>query len=728
MFGLRRAAGFFGIALSFLTFLVTPSNADIQVVKQRIRSRAKVSDTVREYGYQVIARNNGAAASGVTATVTSYDSRITVVSGDLTFPDMAPGAIAKSNNVFVIRRDKTVKLNKQLLRVEFSATSVPVANAGINQVRESSVKTALNASASYDPFGKPLTYAWSLQSAPGGSLAAIESPTSVFTHFTPDLPGDYVFSLTVSNGTNTSAAATSIVSTDAVPPIADAGRNQVVKKRVLVKLDGSASTNAMQRPLTYAWQMLSAPEKSKAVLSDPAALRPTFVADRRGEYRFQLIVSDGALSSAPSVVTVTRGSRRSNTAPAPDAGPDVSSHGMLPVILQAAGSTDLESDFLTFRWFVLSRPAGTDVPEVHNPNPIYRPDALGDYHLQVNVSDGKSESIATVLVRTERDVPPALDGRLLYDGAGLFPIHTRDLGSPYRTIAGAPGSLSIAATLLSRPSGSSATLAAGGTYVPGIGPSFHSLQTDIDGDYALQLVGTDEGAAVKVQSLGVTRGERPVAVVYPYEFVDFVPGLTKALDGTRSYDQDGLPLTYRWTLVNRPPDSNATISDPTAASPTITLDVDGTYVAQLIVSNGITDSLPASTALVNYVNQAPISMNLLVNGPAESPCIPVTLRSDDVESNHGIEPGLAHRRINSTSNGVLLDFIGMDEAGESTLCYRPRRFYVGPDQFSYETVDFGFPWGCGQDPDTDIPGCYAPKLSLPAFGNILVNDVPVPPM
>lgn len=748
-----RAVGL--AAFIFSVGFAVAAPADIQVLKQHPRGSTKINATEREYRYQVIVQNNGAAATNITATLTSYSDQITIVSGNLQFPDMAPGEIAASLNEFVVRRPKTFKVNKPkalrpngpLLRIDFNATSMPVANAGADQVRGIGAATLLNGRSSFDPFGKPLTYLWSLQSAPGGSAATISNPDTVLATFTPDVAGDYVFSLTVSNGTNTSAASTTTVSTDAVRPVADAGRDQIVKKRSIVQLDGSASTNLMERPLTYAWQILSAPEGSRAALSDPTALRPTFVADRRGTYRIQLVVTDGPLPSMPSVVTVARGTSRTNTPPRADAGFDIPSYGpTLPVILQGGRSTDVDGDFLTYRWSVLGRPAGSAAaPDASDPHPIFRLDGAGAWHLQVSVSDGQSESVATVLVNTDNDVAPRSAGYVVPDDSdpAKFAVDGESR-SNYVTLNGDPGSLTRSWTLLSRPNGSAASL---GPVSPachvatpyGIQNLCRNLQTDGNGDYAVQLKTTDRGSVTTLQGLGITRGPaRPVAVVdatsslpkkgSAIHFVTWVPNLAVTIDGSHSFDQNGLPLSYRWTLLHRPTNSHATLSDPTVASPTITMDQDGRYVAQLVVNNGLSDSLPVTTTLVNYDNSGSIAADLLTAGPWMSPCIPLTLRGQDRESAPSTyDVGVVFRVINSTLDGTLTNFVDahVEDAEaefpvESTLCYRPRRFFSGIDAFSYETYDTGFPWMCGDE----APDCRTNKTSFPAFGTIDVIELP----
>ena len=58
---------------------------------------------------------------------------------------------------------------------------------------------ALNGTASTDPEGAALTYAWVLQ-VPGGSSASLSSATSSQPSFVADVAGSYTATLTVSDG------------------------------------------------------------------------------------------------------------------------------------------------------------------------------------------------------------------------------------------------------------------------------------------------------------------------------------------------------------------------------------------------------------------------------------------------------------------------------------------------------------------------------------------------
>lgn len=88
-------------------------------------------------------------------------------------------------------------------------------------------------------------------------------------------------------------------------PVADAGVDQTVDVGILVQLDGSGSSDPNGDALTYQWSQI---EGQAVALSDPNGVNPTFVApgvmSAEELLRFALVVSDGRLSSTPSVVRV----------------------------------------------------------------------------------------------------------------------------------------------------------------------------------------------------------------------------------------------------------------------------------------------------------------------------------------------------------------------------------------------------------------------------------------
>lgn len=74
-----------------------------------------------------------------------------------------------------------------------------------------------------------------------------------------------------------------------------------------VTLNGSGSRDPDGMPLTYEWSIVSLPEGSAAILSDPLAEIPSFQPDLLGQYVIQLHVNDGTDTSLPdSVVIIVR--------------------------------------------------------------------------------------------------------------------------------------------------------------------------------------------------------------------------------------------------------------------------------------------------------------------------------------------------------------------------------------------------------------------------------------
>jgi hypothetical protein len=56
-------------------------------------------------------------------------------------------------------------------------------------------------------------------------------------------------------------------------------------------------------------------------------------------------------------------------------------------------------------------------------------------------------------------------------------------------------------------------------------------------------------------------------------------------------------LTYTWSLLSLPEGSATTLSSPHSTTPVFVTDVPGTYVAQLIVNDGVTSSNPATVTI-----------------------------------------------------------------------------------------------------------------------------------
>lgn len=89
------------------------------------------------------------------------------------------------------------------------------------------------------------------------------------------------------------------------PPVANAGPDQTVNVGAKVQLDGSLSQDPDGDPLSFNWGFISRPAGSVAALSNPRIAKPTFVADKAGDYLLKLTVDDSRGGSDSAEVKIT---------------------------------------------------------------------------------------------------------------------------------------------------------------------------------------------------------------------------------------------------------------------------------------------------------------------------------------------------------------------------------------------------------------------------------------
>ena len=179
-------------------------------------------------------------------------------------------------------------------------------------------------------------------------------------------------------------------------PVADAGPSTSVDLNDMVQLDGSGSYDMEGDSLTFAWEIISMPTGSVAILSVTNAVTPLFTADTPGTYEIQLFVNDGTINSAPDSVIIST----NNIAPVADAGLDVAANLYEFAYLDGSGSSDMDGDTLTYVWSFLSKPAGSQavILESTYVNARFRADLSGEYVVQLVVNDGALSSVADTAV------------------------------------------------------------------------------------------------------------------------------------------------------------------------------------------------------------------------------------------------------------------------------------------------------------------------------------------
>lgn len=472
----------------------------------------------------------------------------------------------------------------------------PVANAGPNQTITLGATVTLNGTGSSDVDGNPLTYQWSFMSIPSGSGATLTNPTTAKPTFLVDKAGQYVAQLIVNDGLASSAPATVMISTANTAPVANAGPNQTVGGGATVTLNGSGSTDADGNALTYQWSFASVPAGSAATLIGPTTMKPTFIVDKSGDYVVRLVVNDGTVNSAPATVTITT----TNTAPVANAGPDQSVTTGSTVTLNGGGSSDVDGNPITYDWSFLSVPTGSTAT-LSNPTaakPTFVADKVGQYVAQLIVNDGTVNSTPDTVTITTAGTNTA-------PVANAGPDQTVNAGATVQLDGSASkdadgNALRYQWALTTKPTGSKTALSNATTMMA-------SFMADMAGQYVAQLIVNDGMVTSAPDTVTITTlggNTSPIANAGPDQTI--AVGMLVTLDGSGSKDPDSTPVSYQWTLISKPINSTAVLSDPSAVRPTFKVDLSGEYIAQLIVSDGTASSAP-DTAVVKTTPTPPLS-------------------------------------------------------------------------------------------------------------------------
>ena len=326
--------------------------------------------------------------------------------------DYAVNVTASGNSVF---EDGN---NWRVLGVKAAGSNQPpVADAGADQDVNEGATVALDGTGSSDPDSDPLTYSWESDGTPQITLDG-RAPT--FTAPPVGASGGTVtFTLTVSDGNGGTDTDTVVITVNDVagpnqPPAADAGADQGVNEGATVALDGSGSSDPDSDPLTYSWESDGTPQ----ITLDGRA--PTFTAPQvgapGGTVTFTLTVSDGNGGTDTDTVVITVNDVAGpNQPPTADAGADQGVNEGATVALDGSGSSDPDSDPLTYSWESDGAPQITldgraptfTAPQVGAPG--------GTVTFTLTVSDGNGGTDTDTVVITVNDVagpnqPPVITG------------------------------------------------------------------------------------------------------------------------------------------------------------------------------------------------------------------------------------------------------------------------------------------------------------------------------
>lgn len=280
----------------------------------------------------------------------------------------------------------------------------------------------------------------------------VSADTAVLT-LTSLVPGNYTFSLTVTDSdgaTNSTQATLSVNKAKDYRPVANAGPNQVIQlPRNHITLYGNQSTDDHDS-LSYEWSL--SPESKDKVVEMQGVRTPILQlsAMQEGDYTFQLTVTDSAGQQDTAQVTVIV-QPENNKPPVADAGPE--KELTLPMdhtTLDGSKSSD-DQKIATYHWTKTSGPDGVKIENADSAVATVTGLEVGTYEFTLTVTDERkleSHDTVKVIVKEEKDQPPlarvvssppislpvrtaTLDGsQSTDDKGGLSYLWTREDGSP----------------------------------------------------------------------------------------------------------------------------------------------------------------------------------------------------------------------------------------------------------------------------------------------------------
>ncbi len=376
-------------------------------------------------------------------------------------------------------------------------------------------------------------------------------------------------------------------------PVADAGADQTAVEGDLVTLDGSASSDIDGDALSYRWTQTDGPVVTLD-LTDPA--HPSLVAPEvtrtGGTLWFQLIVSDGAIDSAPVLTAIAV----SNINREPSAIDAVVATDEDAAVMFTIDAMDPDDDPLTFE---VAPPAYgsvsgagaeftyTPAPDFHGSDPftivVRDPAGLSaTVRVQVDVAAINDRPVAHAGPNqtVQEMATVTLDGTASLDADGDVLQHT------WTQIAGPVVTLENAGA--AQPHFIAPGVPAGGATV-----TFGLVVSD----------GVLESVMAQVNITISNVNHPPVAEAGPPQQVG--SGALVTLNGTLSYDPDNDPLTYAWQQVSGVP---VVVNNADSAAPSFiaaSVGASSVLTFELTVSDGLAAAADRVEITVDPQNHAP---------------------------------------------------------------------------------------------------------------------------
>ncbi|MFL5789597.1 MAG: PKD domain-containing protein, partial [Flavisolibacter sp.] len=260
--------------------------------------------------------------------------------------------------------------------------SIPIANAGADQIITLPVNTVQLTGNATDSGSIITSYKWVQANGPTGSTIA--SDTSLITSVSGLVVGNYQFTLTVKDSIGNAASSTTKVTVNPQPPasrpVANAGQDIIISlPNSNVVLSGSASDSGSVIT-SYHWTELSGP--SSATLINPDSASTTASGLTSGNYQLQLMVTDSIGNISTDTIKVTV-----NQPPQVNAGADQIINLPASSVTVTGTATDADGTIASVQWTEVSGPSSATITNTNQLQTSIGSLIQGSYLFELRASD-----------------------------------------------------------------------------------------------------------------------------------------------------------------------------------------------------------------------------------------------------------------------------------------------------------------------------------------------------
>jgi len=516
------------------------------------------------------------------------------------------------------------------------ANQAPIAVAGNNiTLNLPANSTTVDGTASFDPDGTIVSYAWTKVSGTGGTIV---SPNAAVTTLSNLQAGTYVFQLTVTdnNGATDDDNVIIVVSATAnVPPVANAGNNIILTLPLnSTNLNGGGSSDPDGIITTYTWTKVSGPATYTISNANAAATGLTGLV--QGVYVFRLTVTDNDGASSTDDVTVTVNAA-ANQSPVANAGSDITLTLPTNSTTLTGSGYDPDGTITTYVWTKMSGPATFTLNNANAASTGLTNLVQGVYVFRLTVTDNSGATATdNVTITVNAAAPPANQPPTANAGSDI--TLTLPTNSTMLTGSGYDADGTIASYAWSWVSGPATyTINSANTAATG-------LTNLVQGTYVFRLTVTDNSGATASDVVTVTVNQlinqAPTANAGA-DITITLPTNTTTLYGSGT-DPDGTIASYAWSFVSGP--AGYTIANPNAATTGLYNLTQGVYVFRLTITDN--KGATASDNITVTVNAGLPSANLP----------PIARTENDITITLPVNSTQLHGNSSSDPDGVITTY------------------------------------------------------------------------